>query len=254
MYFDTHAHYDDRRYDADRNELFETLPKAGVDYVINVSVDLRTSFKSVEFAEKHGFIYAAVGVHPSEALTASDADIESVKKLCSSEKVVAVGEIGLDYHYDDGPPKDVQKRVFKRLLAVASSAGLPVAVHSRDAASDTFDAIVESGVRKGVIHCFSGGAQLAQDYVKLGFHIGVGGVVTFPNAKKLKEAVETVPIDRILLETDCPYLTPQQKRGLRNDSQNLSYICAEIARIRQIEPEEIARITTENALKLFAIK
>jgi len=217
-YFDSHAHYDDKRFKQDREELLrELLPSCGVSNVINVGCDVKSSEMSIRLAEKYDYIYAAVGVHPHELYDMSSQTIAKLKKLSEHKKVVAIGEIGLDYYYDTHP-KELQRFWFRQQLRLAEETNLPVIIHSRDASQETFDIIKASSVRRGSIHCYSGSAQMAQDYVKMGFSIGVGGVVTFSNAKKLVETVAAIPMESILIETDCPYLAPNPNRGKRNDS------------------------------------
>ena len=215
-YFDSHAHYDDKRFKQDREELLrELLPSCGVSNVINVGCDVKSSEMSIHLAEKYDYIYAAVGVHPHELYDMSSQTIAKLKKLSEHKKVVAIGEIGLDYYYDTHP-KELQRFWFRQQLRLAEETNLPVIIHSRDASQETFDIIKASSVRRGSIHCYSGSAQMALDYVKMGFSIGVGGVVTFSNAKKLVETVAAIPMESILIETDCPYLAPNPNRGKRN--------------------------------------
>lgn len=249
-YFDTHAHYDDAAFDPDREQLIKDMYDFGVKKIINVGADMQSSLNSIKFAEKYDFFYAAVGVHPYDAVKMCEEDVKMLQKYCKNYKVVAVGEIGLDYHYED-IDRDKQCYWFEKQLELAEITGLPVIIHTRDADEQTYKIIEKSGVRCGVIHAFSGSAELAQQYVKLGFYIGVGGVVTFKNAKKLVRVVEKVSLSRILLETDAPYLTPEPYRGKRNNSQNLQYVAAKIGEIKQIEPNEVIKITCENAEKLF---
>lgn len=250
-YFESHAHYDDKRFREDREELLqELLPASGVSHIINIGCDVKSSEISVRMAEKYDYIYAAVGVHPHELYDMSSQTIDKLRKLSQHKKVVAIGEIGLDYHYDTHP-REFQRFWFIQQLRLAEETGLPVVIHSREASQDTFDIISRSNVRRGSIHCYSGSAEMALDYVKMGFHIGVGGVVTFSNAKKLVEVVEAIPIESILIETDCPYLAPAPNRGKRNDSRNLKYIVEKIAEIKNMTPEAVAEITKKNAKNLF---
>ena len=274
MYFDSHAHFDDVQYDDDRHQLIEEMHQNGVDFIINSCDSMESAKKAMALAEKYNFIYANVGVHPSEVENMTEEDIKTLAKYAENPKVVAIGEIGLDYHYDDGPSKEKQQYWFKRQLDLTADLNMPVVVHSRDAAQDTFDIIKASRVRKGLIHAFSGSKELAQEYkieatkkgifhccplnrelvkqgLKMGFYISVGGVVTFKNAKKLVEVVENVPIDKILVETDSPYLSPTPLRGTRNNSQNLKYIVEKIAQIKQLSPQIVAQKTKENALEVF---
>lgn len=251
MYFDSHTHYDDVQYDEDRYKLIEEMHQNGVDYIINSCDSMENAKKTIALAEKYDFIYANVGVHPAEVENMTEQDLETLAKYATNPKVVAIGEIGLDYHYEDNPSKEKQQYWFKRQLDLTADLDMPVVVHSRDAAQDTFDIIQASRVRKGLIHAFSGSKELAQEYIKMGFYISVGGVVTFKNAKKLVEVVENISIDKILVETDSPYLSPTPLRGTRNNSQNLQYIVEKIAQIKQIPSQIVAQKTKENALRVF---
>lgn len=251
MYFESHAHYDDERFDEDRYELIDNLRNEyGVHNIINIGADIPSSERSIALADKYDFIYAAVGVHPHEADSLNEDNFKHLKELICHKKVVALGEIGLDYYYDNSP-RDIQRFWFKRQLELAGEADLPVVIHCRDASQECFDIIRESKVRKGVIHCYSGSPEMAVDYVKMGFKIGVGGVVTFKNSKKLVETVEKIPMENILIETDSPYLAPVPVRGTRNDSSNLKYVVQKIAEIKKMPPEEVANITSNNAVELF---
>lgn len=250
-YFESHAHYDDKRFREDREELLgELLPASRVNHVINIGCDVKSSEMSIRLADRYDYIYAAVGVHPHELYDMSSQTIAKLKKLSEHPKVVAIGEIGLDYYYDTHP-RELQRFWFRQQLRLAEEVNKPVIIHSREASQETFDIIQSTNVRRGSIHCYSGSAQMAQDYVKMGFHIGVGGVVTFSNAKKLVETVEAIPIESILIETDCPYLAPNPNRGKRNDSTNLKYIVEKIAEIKNMTPEDVAKITESNAKSLF---
>lgn len=250
-YFESHAHYDDKRFREDREELLgELLPASGVNHVINIGCDVKSSEMSIRLADRYDYIYAAVGVHPHELYDMSSQTIAKLKKLSEHPKVVAIGEIGLDYYYDTHP-RELQRFWFRQQLRLAEEVNKPVIIHSREASQETFDIIQSTNVHRGSIHCYSGSAQMAQDYVKMGFHIGVGGVVTFSNAKKLVETVEAIPIESILIETDCPYLAPNPNRGKRNDSTNLKYIVEKIAEIKNMTPEDVAKITESNAKSLF---
>lgn len=250
MYFDTHAHYDDEKFDENRDILIEEMHRNGVDYIINIGADMESSVKSMELAKKYDFIYAAVGVHPHEAESMTDEDINKLREYSKYEKVVAIGEIGLDYYYDFSP-RDKQRYWFERQLELAAELDLPVSIHSRDAAQETFDIIKNSNVRKGVIHAYSGSAEMAKDYIDMGFYLGIGGVLTFKNAKKLVDVVRFAPMERILLETDSPYLSPVPVRGTVNNSQNLRYIADKIGEIKQISAEKVCEITSQNAKVIF---
>lgn len=250
MYFESHAHYDDKRFREDREKLIELLPSCGIDYVVNVGCDEKSSKTSIRLAEQYDFFYAAVGVHPHSAEEMSSQTIEELRRLSAHPKVVAIGEIGLDFYYDFSP-RELQRFWFRQQLRLAESVNKPVIIHSRDAAQETFDIIQSSNVRTGVIHCYSGSWQMAEEYVKMGFYIGIGGVITFSNAKKLVEVVEHIPLEKILIETDSPYLAPNPNRGKRNDSRNLEFVVQKIAEIKNSTPEYVAKITSDNAKSLF---
>ena len=250
--FDTHAHYDDEAFDDDREELIGRLKESGIGCVINVGASILSCKTTLELTQAHSFIYGALGVHPNETAELTEDHMEWLKKALTNEKIVAVGEIGLDYYWDQ-PEKEIQKKWFVRQLALSGETGLPVIIHSRDAAKDTLDIMKSehNGVTKGVIHCFSYGVEMAREYLNMGYYLGIGGVLTFKNAKKLREVVEYAPISRLVLETDCPYLAPVPNRGKRNSSLNLPYVVQAMAEIKNMEPEEIIRLTTENARELY---
>lgn len=254
--FDTHAHYDDEAFDTDREELLKALPGSGIEYVVNVGASIATTRSTLELSSKYDYIYAAVGVHPSDIADLNEESFSWLKEQTVGQKVVAVGEIGLDYYWDKEPEVQAAQQVwFKRQLDLAREAGLPVIIHSRDAAKDTFDIMKEmdAGSIGGVVHCYSYSPELAAEYVKMGLFIGVGGVVTFTKAKKLKETVAAIPMDNIVIETDCPYLAPVPYRGKRNSSLNLPLVLAEIASIKGISEEEAADITFANAMRLYRL-
>lgn len=254
MIFESHAHYDDERFDNDRDTLLESLPNKGIGYVVNAAADIDSSHRCVELAKKYDYIYAAVGVHPDDVEDMKKEDLDVLTKLAEYEKVVSVGEIGLDYHYENSP-REPQKQWFAEQIELAKRLRLPIIVHSREAAKDTMDIIKSTNAQEigGVIHCYSGGMEMAREYIKMGFYIGIGGVVTFKNANKLKEIVRELPIENILVETDCPYLAPVPNRGKRNDSSNLKYIIEMIAELKNMEYEDVEKHTYENAKKLFGI-
>ncbi|MCM1262031.1 MAG: TatD family hydrolase [Butyrivibrio sp.] len=254
MIFESHAHYDDKAFDGDREALLQSLQLNGIDTVINVGASLESCRKTIELMDKYPFIYGAIGIHPSETGELDEENFKWLKESCRYEKVVAVGEIGLDYHYDE-PEHAVQKKWFERQLELAKELELPVVIHSRDAAKDTVDIMKKMHAEKtgGVIHCYSYTKETAREYLDIDFYFGIGGVITFKNARKLKEAVEYIPINRILLETDSPYLAPEPNRGRRNSSLNIPYIAQEIAQLKGISYEEVAAITHENACRLFRI-
>lgn len=250
MYFESHAHYDDERFDEDRDTLLASFPAEGIETVVNASSDIKSSKASIALSEKYPFFYAAVGVHPHEVENITEADIDELRELSKHPKVVAIGEIGLDYYYDLSP-RDLQRHWFKRQLELADELKMPVIIHSRDATQECFDIIKNSNVRNGVIHCYSGSAEMAEEYIKMGFYIGVGGSLTFKNNKKGVETVERIPIEKILIETDSPYLAPVPYRGKRNDSRLLKYVVEKISQIKNIPENDICNITKNNAQNLF---
>ena len=250
MYFESHAHYDDERFDDDRDELLASFPAEGIETVVNSSSDIASSRASIALAEKYPFFYASVGVHPHEVSKMREEDIDTLIELSKHPKVVAIGEIGLDFYYDLSP-RDDQRYWFKRQLALAEELDMPVIIHSRDASQECFDIISASNVRKGVIHCYSGSAPMAQDYADMGFYIGIGGSLTFKNNKKTVEVVEKLPLEKILIETDSPYLAPVPYRGRRNDSRLLKYVVEKISEIKNVPEIDICNITKNNAIELF---
>lgn len=255
MIFETHAHYDDRAYDRDRDKIIRLLKEEGIAPIINVGASLTSTETSIKLAHEYDHVYAAVGVHPSDCADMTDKDIEWLRELTGDDKVVAIGEIGLDYHYDE-PDKNIQKKWFEKQLDLAKETDLPVIVHSRDAAQDTLDILSKEehkGIR-GIIHCFSYSQELAREYVKMGYYIGIGGVVTFKNGRKLHEIARTIPLENIVVETDCPYLAPEPYRGRRNSSAYLTYIIERIAQLREMSYEEVERATYENAALLYGVR
>lgn len=254
MIFDTHSHYDDEAFNEDREELLSGLQNKGVERLVNVGADIETSRMALELAEKYDFIYAALGVHPSETEGLTEADIDWLRENCCHEKVVAVGEFGLDYHWQE-PAREIQKKWFLRQIELAKEVKLPIIIHSREAAAETMEILRETRAYEcgGVIHCYSYSPEMAKEYVEMGFYIGIGGVVTFKNAKKCKRTVEEIPIERIVLETDCPYMAPEPNRGTRNDSSQLIYVADKIAELKGMTTEEVIRITTANAEKLYRL-
>lgn len=247
--FDSHAHYDSDAFDDDREELISALPSQGVCGVINCASDIATSLTSLELAKKYGFIYAACGVHPHEAEKAQSDYLSVLRSLCSEKKCVAVGEIGLDYHYDFSP-RDVQLKVFEEQLVLANELCLPVVIHDREAHEDTME-LLKKHRPKGVVHCFSGSAEMAKEVLKLGMYIGLGGATTFKNARKPLEVAAMVPDDRLVIETDCPYMTPVPFRGQRNDSSFIPYSANIIAGVRNTTADELLELTKKNANCLF---
>lgn len=250
--FDTHAHYDDKAFDEDREELLALLPQSGIARVVNIGSSLASCERSVALAEEYDYIYAAVGVHPGDSGELDEASFGRLQGMCGYEKCVAVGEIGLDYYWDE-PDREIQKHWFTRQLNLARELGLPVVIHSRDAARDTVDLMKAENAEDigGVIHCFSYTKETARTFLDMGFFFGIGGVLTFKNARKLKEAVEYLPLDRIVLETDAPYLAPAPNRGKRNSSLNLPFVVAAVAQLKGIEEEKVRRVVWENSLRLY---
>ena len=254
MIFDTHAHYDDDAFDEDRDVLLSGMKDAGVEYIVNIGASMASSKRSVALAEKYPFMYAAVGVHPDEVGELDEEKFATLKEWAKHEKVKAIGEIGLDYYWDK-EGHDLQKQWFLRQMELAHEMKLPMIVHSREAAKDTLDMVIAAKPLElsGIIHCYSYSVEQAREYLNMGYYIGIGGVLTFKNGKKLKEVAEYTPLSQIVLETDCPYLAPVPYRGKRNDSSKLSYVAEELAAIKQVSVEEVIRITNENGRKLYHI-
>ncbi|MCI8513619.1 MAG: TatD family hydrolase [Lachnospiraceae bacterium] len=253
MIFDTHAHYDDEAFEEDREEILGKLPEVGVKAVVNAGASLASTKAAIRLAETHDFLYAMAGVHPSETGELNEENFGRLRTALAHPKVVAMGEVGLDYHWPE-PDREIQKKWFVRQIALAKEADMPLAVHSRDAAFDTLDIIrAEAAGRPGIIHCFSYGAEMAREYLNLGYYIGIGGVLTFKNAKKLKEVAAYAPLSRIVLETDCPYLAPEPHRGRRNSSLYLPCVVKELARIKQVTEEEVERVTFANAVEVYRL-
>lgn len=254
MIFETHAHYDDERFAEDRDTLLASMPERGIGRIINVGSTLVSTKETLAIAQNYPYVYAAVGVHPSEIGDLNEETFAWLREQTRQEKTVAVGEIGLDYYWDKEPEvQEAQRYWFRRQMELAREETLPVIIHSRDAAEDTMRLMQEIHAEEipGVIHCYSYSKEMALEFVKMGYRIGVGGVVTFKNARKLKETVEAVPMEAILLETDCPYMAPEPHRGTRNDSSNIPYVVNTIAQIKGISADEVEQITWENAMRLF---
>lgn len=250
--FDTHAHYDDEAFDEDREALLAELPTQGITRVVNVGASLASCKKTIELMDKYEYIYGAIGVHPSETAELNDENFKQIEEWCRHKKCVAIGEIGLDYYWDE-PEREIQKKWFVRQLDLARRVQLPVVIHSRDAAKDTEDIMFaeKAGDLGGVVHCYSYSKEMARSFLNMGFYFGIGGVLTFKNARVLKEAVEYIPMNRLVLETDCPYLAPEPNRGKRNSSLNLPYVVRAMAELKGISEEEVRRVTWENGLKLY---
>lgn len=255
MIFDTHAHYTDKRFEEDRDSLLLSMKDHGVGQIVEVGAGISSTRDVVALAHRYDFVYASVGIHPEEIEQLTEQHMDWFKELAADEKVIAVGEIGLDYYYDE-PERSLQKQWFERQLELAKEVNLPVIIHSRDAAQDTLEIMKAHHAEEigGVIHCFSYGTEMAETYLNMGFFLGIGGVVTFKNSRKLKEVVEMAPLDRLVLETDAPYLTPVPYRGKRNASLYLPYVAQEIARLKGISEEEVVRVTEENARKLYRLE
>ncbi len=249
-FIDSHAHYDDDRFDEDREQLILSLEEKGVKNVVNIGCTLERSQNSVDFAEKYPFMYAAVGIHPDDAVNTPDDYLEKLEKWAEHPKVVAIGEIGLDYHYDEYD-RERQLRFFEEQLDLAERVGLPVVIHSRSATEDTMNILRKRGKVNGVMHCFSGSAETARQVLDLGMNISFTGVLTFKNAKKALEALAVVPMDRLMLETDCPYMAPEPNRGKRCDSSMIIHVIDKIAEEKGISPEAVAEMTMENTRRLF---
>lgn len=252
MIFESHAHYDDEAFNEDRETLLASMQENGIGTIINVGASIASTQSTIALTQQYPFLYGAAGVHPSETAELDEDKLCWLEQQCRREKIVAVGEIGLDYHWPE-PDRALQKYWFEKQLELAARVNLPLIIHSREAAKDTLDIMKAHHTQdsRGVIHCFSYTKEIAQEYIAMGYYIGIGGVITFSNAKKLKETAAAIPIEKILLETDCPYLAPVPNRGKRNSSLNLPYVAQEIAQIKGISREEVVSITCENAQRLF---
>ncbi len=253
MLFDTHAHYDADAFDGDRLELLAALPHQGVSYVLNPGCDLPSSQTAVQLAEQFPHVYAAVGVHPSDCESYTDAVEGEFLKLAQHPKVRAIGEIGLDYYWEDNAPREVQQQVFHRQLDLAEKLNLPVIVHDREAHGDCLDIVKSHPKVTGVYHCYSGGVEDAKTLVKLGWMLSFTGVITYKNARKSLEVIQAIPMEHIMIETDSPYLSPVPFRGKRNDASHVHLVAEKIAEIKQLSFDQVAEITTQNALRFFSI-
>lgn len=255
MIFESHAHYDDEAFDDDREELLASLEEHGIGQVVNVGASLDSCRITLQLMEKYSFVYGAMGVHPSETAELNEDSLMWLREQCTRDKVVAVGEIGLDYHWKE-PEEHIQKLWFERQLEMAREVSLPVIIHSREAAKDTIDMMraLHAEEMGGVVHCYSYTKEMAREYLDLDYYFGIGGVITFQNARKLKEAVTYIPMDRILLETDSPYLAPEPNRGRRNSSLNLPYVAQAVADLKGITFDEVVEATQANAMRLFRIQ
>lgn len=254
MIFDTHAHYDDEAFDEDREVLLSGMKEAGVEYIVNVGASMASSKRSMELAGKYPFVYAAVGVHPDEVGELDEENLSKLRKWSAHPRVRAIGEIGLDYYWDK-EKHELQKKWFLRQMELAHESGLPIIVHSREAAKDTMDMVIAAKPLelRGIIHCYSYSLEQAKEYLNMGYYLGIGGVLTFKNARKLREVAEYAPLSQLVLETDCPYLAPVPYRGKRNDSTKIAYVAEKLAAIKGLPSEEVIRITSENGKKVYGI-
>ena len=252
MYFDTHAHYDDEAFDTDRDELLASLPEAGVTLVLDPGCDVKSSEQALSLAGRFAHVYAAVGIHPEELGKMREGDLARIEALCDDPRCVAVGEIGLDYYWDD-THKEEQKALFIQQLELAIDHDLPVIIHDREAHGDCLDIVRRCPDVRGVFHCYSGSREMAEELLKRGWYLGFDGPITNKNARKAIEVLEICPLDRLLIETDSPYLSPVPRRGKRNDSRNLRYVTEKIAEIKGLTAEEVAAAAMENGRRLFKI-
>ncbi len=250
--FDSHAHYDDKRFAADRDAVLSALPAQGIDTVVNIGCDMATSRASIALAERYDFVYATVGVHPHEAEGMQDGDLDTLRTMLSHPKVKALGEIGLDYHYDFSP-REIQRTRFSQQLELAQQLQVPVVLHQREATADCLDIVSRYRLLRGVFHCFSGSRETAETLLDWGYYLSFGGIVTFPNARRSHEVLQHMPRERLLIETDCPYLSPVPHRGKRCDSSLLPHTIAVIADLWGISPQEVADITAQNARTFYGI-
>lgn len=251
--FDTHAHYDDEAFDEDREEVLKQIQEAGVIGVLNCACSRKSLTTTNDLALKYDFIYGALGIHPSDAYDYNEeVKAEIIEKVKANNKILAIGEIGLDYYWDENPDRETQKKVFREQMELAKELNLPVIIHDRDAHKDTLDIMKEYPSVKGIVHCFSGSVEFAKECVKLGYYIGITGVVTFKNAKKIIEVVDAIPLDRLLVETDCPYMAPVPNRGKRNKSDYIEYIIEQVAEIKKIDPISTNMELNDNFKRLIS--
>ena len=253
MLFDTHAHYDDERFDEDRETLLRAMPEKGVGLIVNPGCDLPSSRMAVDMAQKYDFLYAAVGIHPENCGDFAPAMTDELRALIKAPKVVAIGEIGLDYYWAENPPKELQQEVLRRQLALAQELRLPVIIHDRDAHADTLSIVREFPQVTGVFHCFAGSVEMAQALIKMGGMLSFNGAATFKNAKRAPEGSAAAPLSMLMIETDAPYLTPVPHRGERNDSSYVRFVAEKIAQIKGLTPEEVEKATWENGRRFFGI-
>ncbi len=253
MLFDTHAHYDDESFDADRDAVLTALPEQGVGLILNPGCDVESSRKAVRYAAAYPHVYAAVGIHPENCGGCTAGDLDAIRALAQQPKTVAIGEIGLDYYWAENPPRDFQQQVLRQQLALARELALPVIIHDREAHADTLAIVREFPGVTGVFHCFSGSPEMARELLKMGWYLGFDGPVTYKNARRAPEVAAVTPLDRMLIETDSPYMTPVPYRGRRNDSGYVHLVAEKLAEWKGVTPEEMARVTTENGKRLFRI-
>ena len=254
MLFDTHTHFDAEQFDADRDEVLSGLPARGISLAVNPGCDIPSSRAAIALAEKYPFLYAAIGYHPENCGPYVESDLDIFREMAKNPKVVAIGEIGLDYYWEENPPKEFQQQVFRAQMQLARELDLPVIVHDREAHADSLAIVKEFPDVRGVFHCYSGSVELAKELVKLGWMISFTGVLTYKNARKAVEVAEAIPIEHLMIETDSPYMAPVPHRGKRNDSGYVLHICEKLAEIKGISTEECARITLENGKRFFRIK
>ncbi|KGN02285.1 hydrolase TatD [Clostridium novyi A str. 4570] len=254
MIFDSHAHYDDESFNEDREDVIKEIKENGVINVLNCGASMEGARDSFKLANKYDFFYAAVGIHPENAYELTEENYEEIKEMTKNPKVRAIGEIGLDYYWEENPPREKQKEVFRKQMELAKELNMPVVIHDRDAHGDTLEIMKEFPEVKGVVHCFSGSVEFARECLKLGYYIGFTGVVTFKNSKKIVEVAKEVPLDRMLVETDAPYMAPTPNRGKRNRSDYIKFIIEKIAEVKELSVEEVSNATIENAKNLLKIK
>ena len=254
MLFDTHTHFDASQFDADRHEVLAGLPGRGVSLALNPGCDIPSSRAAVALAEQYPFLYAAIGYHPEECAPYAESDLDTLRELAKHPKVVAIGEIGLDYYWEENPPKELQQQVFRAQMQLAEELNLPVIVHDREAHADCLAIVKEFPKVRGVFHCYSGSAEDAKTLIKLGWHLSFTGTITFKNARKAPEVIAAVPMERIMVETDAPYMAPTPFRGKRCDSRYVYRMAQTIAEIKGLTREEVETITTENGKRLFGIE
>lgn len=251
--FDTHAHYDADQFASDREAVLTALPAAGVGLVVDPGCDVASSREAAALAERFDHVYAAAGIHPEDCASCTDADFDAIRELCRREKVVAVGEIGLDYYWKENPPRDFQEQVFRRQIELALELDLPVIIHDREAHGDSLRIVLDYPGLRGVFHCFSGSPEMAQELLKRGWYLGFDGPITYKNAKRAPEVAAVTPLERIVVETDAPYMAPVPMRGKRNDSHYLPYVIEKLAEWKGVTAEEMTRVTWENGRRLFRI-